>query len=306
MSILLYEQERFRGPHTHVMGRDEPNLHHGGWGDRALSAQVLRGRWKLCQHADYGGAAVEVGPGSYPDLTTLGLPYRSLSSVLRLDGAGLHGSEGVILFEGPHFRGDHKHVVLRDEPNLHADLWGDRVSSVIVLSGAWIVFAEPGYAGAAARLGPGLYDTLPAAAAGVGDNAISSLRREVPPTGTGGSSTGGTSTVYQEGLVRWDPTTSFEAATGTPPLLLAEAVLFEHAGFGGRHRHLVNRGEADLHADGWGDLVSSLQVVPNASWRLFRHVGFGEPSVLVPPGSHPRVWELGMPNDEVSSIRPFR
>ena len=53
MGVILYEHIDYRGPHKHIIGRDEASLHTDGWGDRVSSIQILAGQWEFCQHINY-------------------------------------------------------------------------------------------------------------------------------------------------------------------------------------------------------------------------------------------------------------
>jgi hypothetical protein len=192
----------------------------------------------------------------------------SLSSVRRVEGGGLAPTPGIILFEHVDFRGAHKHVVNRSEANLHTDGWGDRVSSMIVTSGSWRVCQHVNFGGWSFVLEPGIYPWV--GDLGIVNEQISSIRLE---------------------------------PGSTPQLNSFETILYQHINFGGSHKHLVCRGETDLHADAWGDRVSSLQVLAGDRWQFFEHVRYSGRSIRRGPGSYRWIVDQGLPNDILSSVR---
>ena len=171
----------------------------------------------------------------------------------------------VILYEHANFRGRHKHVVNRSEANLHADGWGDRVSSIEVLDGTWRFHQHVNFAGTSRTLGPGSYSWVQSA--GIANDSISSVQR----IGGGASS----------------------SAVGG-------IILFEHSNYRGDHIHLFDRDEVNLHSLGWGDRVSSAIVV-GGHWELFQHTNSRGWSRVLEPGIYPRLWEVGVGNDSLSS-----
>jgi hypothetical protein len=271
VSIILYEHVNFSGDHKHIVERDERNLHTDGWGDRVSSMDVLAGVWQFCQHVDFGGRQITLGPGSYPNIAAQGLANDSLSSVRRV-GPPVRRSDtqGIILFQHSTFRGAHKHLVGRDAPNLHGDGWGDRISSIIVVSGRWRICQHINFAGWSVVLGPGIYPSVPDV--GIENDSVSSVRRENP------------------GLA-------------VDRMATREAILYEHRDFAGAHRHLINRGERNLHEDGWGDRVSSVQVLSGANWTFHEHINYGGLAIPLGQGSYRWLPDQGFPNDRLSSAR---
>ena len=77
--VTLYEREGFRGRAMSVSG-EVRNLAKSGFNDRASSAVVERGRWEVCEHAQFGGKCVVLRSGSYDTLAGMGLG-NSISSV---------------------------------------------------------------------------------------------------------------------------------------------------------------------------------------------------------------------------------
>lgn len=86
----------------------------------------------------------------------------------------------------------------------------------------------------------------------------------------------------------------------------AEIILFEHANFHGRHKHVFSA-EPNLNAGDdsfFNDRVSSM-VVLGGNWEVFRHSQYVQAyPVVLGPGRYPWVGAIGIANDDMSSLRP--
>jgi hypothetical protein len=271
MSVILYQHINFRGNHKHIIGRDEPDLHRDGWGDRISSIQVIAGRWEFCEHVNYGGRRVVLGPGSYSWVENVGIRNDSLSSIRRLAPAvGRVGTPGLIVYEHIDFRGGHKHIIDRDEHSLHVDGWGDKISSFQIITGRWEFCQHVDYRGWSKVCRPGNFRWV--ADVGISNDSLSSIRRYLP-------------------LIVVDPMPTIEV------------ILYQHIDFGGDHKHLINRGQINLHVDGWGDRVSSFQIISGTRWTLYEHANYQGASIHPGPGNYRWIEDVGMRNDVLSSVR---
>jgi len=88
--VTLYEGEGFHGRSFTANGVVS-NMDGTGFNDRASSAIVDRGRWELCEHADFGGRCIVLKAGQYPSLAYAGL-NNQVSSMRRVSGRPDHGS----------------------------------------------------------------------------------------------------------------------------------------------------------------------------------------------------------------------
>ena len=84
--VTFFGQEGFTGRNYIVNGTDR-NFSGSGFNDRASSAIVERGRWEVCEHADFQGQCVVLKRGQYPSLDAMGLGDR-ISSVRPVRGNG--------------------------------------------------------------------------------------------------------------------------------------------------------------------------------------------------------------------------
>jgi hypothetical protein len=82
--LTLYEGENFHGRSFAANG-PVSNLDGTGFNDRASSAIIDRGRWELCEHADFGGRCIVLERGQYPSLGYAGL-NNQVSSMRRVSG----------------------------------------------------------------------------------------------------------------------------------------------------------------------------------------------------------------------------
>jgi uncharacterized protein YcfJ len=86
--VTFYEGEGFRG-RAFTTGRTVPNLHRFGYNDRASSVIVERGRWEVCEDANFRGRCALLRRGSYDSLRRMGLNDR-VSSVRPADAKQRH------------------------------------------------------------------------------------------------------------------------------------------------------------------------------------------------------------------------
>ena len=190
----------------------------------------------------------------------------------------------VVLFKNANFHGDHKHVMAA-EPNLNAsddNGFNDAVSSLVVLDGNWRFYVDAGFKNPyPAVLGPGLYPSL--SPAKIANDSMSSLQ----------------------------PTAEPATVTGTP--FHAHAILFKDANYVGDHKH-VFAAEPNLNAsddNGFNDAVSSLAIL-TGNWEFYANSGFQAPykptvgpgALVLGPGGVPFVANIGIKNDDMSSLQP--
>ncbi len=83
--VTFYEGDAFRGRAFTVDGVVD-NFAPTGFNDRARSAVVTGGAWQVCEHAQFQGRCVVLGPGNYESLSGLGMSGR-ISSARPADGS---------------------------------------------------------------------------------------------------------------------------------------------------------------------------------------------------------------------------
>lgn len=77
--VTFYEQDNFRGQSFSTQ-RQIGDFSRYGFNDRASSADVMSGRWEVCEDRRFGGRCMVLRQGRYPSLTAMGLNDR-VSSV---------------------------------------------------------------------------------------------------------------------------------------------------------------------------------------------------------------------------------
>jgi hypothetical protein len=278
--LLLFEHARFHGDHRHVFTA-EPNLADNDFDNTTSSIVVELGNWSFFSDSQMDGHyPLVMGPGIYPSIQSVGIRNDDLSSLQPTAEAATISnsvSSQVLLFEHSQFHGAHKHV-FTDEPSLNASddsFFNDRVSSLVVLDGIWSFFSDANFI-APYPIPPLVSGAYPLVTdQGIPNDDLSSLRPTIPTP----------------------------VKFGDP--LASHVILFEQAKFRGRHRHIFNA-EENLNADddnGFNDSVSSIVVV-SGNWQFFRNLNYDDdyPSILG-PGIYPWVRDIGIRNDDMSSLR---
>lgn len=278
--IVLFQHANFHGDHRHIFTA-EPNLDDNDFDNLASSIVVESGNWSLFFDSQMDGSyPLVLGPGIYPWVEDIGVGNDALSS---LQPSPLPPTisnsvdNHVILFEHAGLHGAHKHVFAA-EPNLNAsddDSFNDIVSSLVVLRGDWSFFSDSNYVApyGIATVLPGVYSSV--TDLGITNDDMSSLR----------------------------PTAPIPVVTGDS--LGAHVILFEHANFRGRHRHIFNV-EQNLNAgddDEFNDIVSSIVVV-SGNWQFFRNSNFDDDyQSILGPGIYPWVVDINIRDNDISSLR---
>jgi hypothetical protein len=78
--VLMFAGPRFEGPQVEL-SQDVRSLNDVGFNDRASSLIIREGRWEFCEHADFRGECIVLGPGRYDFLERMN---NRISSMRRL------------------------------------------------------------------------------------------------------------------------------------------------------------------------------------------------------------------------------
>ena len=79
-------------------------------------------------------------------------------------------------------------------------------------------------------------------------------------------------------------------------------ILYEHADFQGAYKHIY--GPTTYVGDDFNDKVSSI-IVAKGTWMFYLHSNYGGPFVIpLEPGLYPNVTDVGIINDNLSSLKP--
>lgn len=157
-AVALYENPDFTGNRLGLSEADS-RLSNRAFNDVATAVEITRGRWQLCEHADFAGECTVFGPGRH----VLGGRLRNAVSSLRpvagsgADARPLSARGGIVLYEHGDFQG-REQLVREPVANLGTLNFNDRVSSVEVLGGRWELCTDAEYGGRCVMLGVGRHN----------------------------------------------------------------------------------------------------------------------------------------------------
>ena len=152
-AVVLWERADFTGNRM-GLSQANPRLSNQAFNDTATAVDIYRGRWQLCQHADYAGECVVLAPGRYVLSGRLVYGLSSLRPVFGQDNRAVPAAGGVLLFEHSDFQG-RELFVGQATPTLAGLSFNDRTSSIEVLGGRWEFCTDADYQGRCSVLGPG-------------------------------------------------------------------------------------------------------------------------------------------------------
>lgn len=154
-AITLYQDADFSGRQL-SLSVAEGHLSRHEYNDSALSIEVRRGRWQLCEHADFFGDCQIFGRGRHQLSGRLARGVSSIRPVAGPDNRPMPGTGAIVLYEHVDFRG--RELSLAETvSNLASIGFNDRVSSVEVLGGRWELCSDADFRGRCMLLFPGRY-----------------------------------------------------------------------------------------------------------------------------------------------------
>lgn len=152
-AITLFQDADFSGRQV-SLSEANPRLSTLDYNDAALSIEIRRGRWQLCEHADFFGECQVFGRGRHLLAGRLARGVSSLRPVGGADNRPLPAFGGIVLFEHADFQG--RELGIADTVVNLAHLgFNDRVSSVEVVAGRWELCSDAEFRGRCIVLGPG-------------------------------------------------------------------------------------------------------------------------------------------------------
>ena len=174
-SVVLYELDHFSG-RNFPASTAVADLSSVAFNDRASSIYIRRGRWQFCSEAYYFGQCQVLAPGSYRNLSSMGMNNRISS--LRPADAGTPGTPDdgsaygtITVYDRAAISG--QSATFASDVNDLAHIGFDkRVRSIDVGAGRWTLCSEAFFRGECRTFGPGEYSSLPGM-----NNVISSGRR---------------------------------------------------------------------------------------------------------------------------------
>lgn len=278
--VTFYGREGFEG-RSFTTESQIVNLEQSGFNDRASSAVVVRGRWEVCEHTNFGGRCVVLRPGQYPSLAAMNMSdnissVRNIGRSARLEDnryAPLPPVPQITFYAREGFAG-RSFTTDKQIGSFERHEFNDYASSVVVVRDFWEVCEDAWFGGRCVVLRPGRYPSL--AAMGLSDS-ISSVRV---------ASTSGPVVIPPPAPV--------------PPPVAAQVTFYEHENYGGRS--FITREQVEnFERFGFNDRASSA-VVTGEPRVVCENARYGGRCVVLRPGSYPSMVAMGL-NDRISSVR---
>jgi beta/gamma crystallin len=279
--MILFEKPNFMGRHRHLF-TSEPNLGASDdnvFNNNVFSLAVLGGSasWRIFRRTNFVDPyPVALGEGLYSHVSLYNIQGNAVSSIQATGFQPSVNPEPIpghaILYRLSDRFGDvdgsHAHV-FRNVPEV-LDLVNYFPDAIAVLQGNWRFFLNPGFEiPFAPVLGPGLHNLR-----GFTSGQWRSMR----------------------------PTTESPTVVGQP--IGGNLVLHAHPNCRGPHRHF-HRSEPDLERHGFNDQASSM-AIQTGNWHFFSGKRFQEryEGVALGPGFYPWLPNVGIGNDDMSSLTP--
>ena len=153
--IVLFEHSNFDGRALALNGASARLTEHD-FNDAASSLLIQRGRWQLCEHVDFAGECMILGPGRHVLSGRFNDFVSSVRPLFGQDSRPMERSGAVVLHENVDFSG--RQVTLTDANyNLTSAGMNDVASAIEVWGGQWELCTDANYQGQCVVVGPGRY-----------------------------------------------------------------------------------------------------------------------------------------------------
>lgn len=153
--VILFEHSNFDGRQVGIAGA-VARLGDLGFNDQASSIFVHRGRWQLCEHSEFRGECLVLGPGRHDLAMRFNDRASSIRPLFGREDRPLGRVGAVVLFENGDFSG--QSMVLQEPVmNLRSVGMNDRTSAIEVHGGTWEFCTDKEFSGHCMLLGPGRY-----------------------------------------------------------------------------------------------------------------------------------------------------
>lgn len=152
-AVVLHENSGLRGRQLAV-DSSQSRLDAQGFNDKASSLEITRGRWQLCEHADFQGRCIVLGPGRHELGATMQDSLSSLRPVFGHDDRPLPAAGGVTLHETGDFGG--RSLLRTEATHNFGDIgFNDRARSIDVHAGRWEFCSDAQFSGRCETFPPG-------------------------------------------------------------------------------------------------------------------------------------------------------
>ena len=153
--ITLFSGKNFKG-HSVTLHKEAANFERLGFNDQVSSLRVSRGKWELCTDSEYRGRCRVFEPGGY---STLGGENNAFSSARPFLAKGDRRPR-IVLFEHGNHSGRSVELDARTD-NFERIGFNDRVQSVVVERGTWMLCSDSNGRGECREFGPGRHHLGP-------------------------------------------------------------------------------------------------------------------------------------------------
>jgi hypothetical protein len=154
--VTLYGGKNFKGRSVTLHG-DTANFERLGFNDQVSSLRVRHGKWELCTDSEFRGRCRVFEPGDY---ASLGGGNNAFSSARPVHAKASARHPRIVLFEGPNHGGRSVELDARVD-NLERIGFNDRVDSIVVERGSWMLCSDSNGRGECREFGPGRHRLPP-------------------------------------------------------------------------------------------------------------------------------------------------
>ena len=155
--VTLYSGKNFKG-HSVTLHKDAPNFERLGFNDQVSSLRVQHGKWELCTDSEFRGRCRVFEPGDY---SQLGGENNAYSSARPVHAKAAGRNPRIVLFEGGNHSGRSVELDGRTD-NFERIGFNDRVASIVVERGTWVLCSDSNGRGECKEFGPGRHHLPPA------------------------------------------------------------------------------------------------------------------------------------------------
>ena len=154
--VTLFSGKNFKG-HSVTLHKDAANFERLGFNDQVSSLRVRHGKWELCTDSEFRGRCRVFEPGDY---SSVGGENNAYSSARPVHARGGDRHPRLVLFEHGNHSGRSVELDGRVD-NFERIGFNDRVQSIVVERGNWMLCSDSSGRGECHEFGPGRHHLPP-------------------------------------------------------------------------------------------------------------------------------------------------
>ena len=154
-AVILFQHVNFVGRQV-ALSTSIANLNSVEFNDQASSVIINRGRWQFCEHADFRGACIILGPGRHTLGGNANDKLTSLRPLFGKDDRPLPQTGGIALYDNADYTG-RQLLFVEAIANLRPTGLNDRASAIDVFDGQWEICTDADFKGLCVIIPPGRY-----------------------------------------------------------------------------------------------------------------------------------------------------